>query len=196
MCIRDRVLIQLDLALARARYGAWLGAVRPELEADPLAPLQLEGLRHPLLLWQERRQGGQAVVPVSVRVESSLRVVAITGPNTGGKTVTLKSVGLAVLMARAGLFVPCKGSPRLPWCQQVLADIGDEQSLQQNLSTFSGHVRRIARILEALPAAGSDLATQAGAQLVLLDEVGLAPIPPRARRWPSPCSSSWPIGRG
>lgn len=173
----QQVLIQLDLALARARYGAWLGAVRPELEADPLAPLQLEGLRHPLLLWQERRQGGQAVVPVSVRVASSLRVVAITGPNTGGKTVTLKSVGLAVLMARAGLFVPCKGSPRLPWCQQVLADIGDEQSLQQNLSTFSGHVRRIARILEALPAAGSDLATQAGAQLVLLDEVGAGTDP-------------------
>ena len=173
----QHVLIQLDLALARARYSAWLGAVRPELEADPLAPLQLEGLRHPLLLWQERRQGGQPVVPVSVRVESSLRVVAITGPNTGGKTVTLKSVGLAVLMARAGLFLPCKGAPRLPWCQQVLADIGDEQSLQQNLSTFSGHVRRIARILEALPAAGHDLATQPGAQLVLLDEVGAGTDP-------------------
>ncbi len=95
------------------------------------------------------------MVPVSVRVHEGLRVVAITGPNTGGKTVTLKSVGLAALMARAGLFVPCSGSPRLPWCAQVLADIGDEQSLQQNLSTFSGHVRRIARILEALPAAGS-----------------------------------------
>ena len=114
-------------------------------------PFQLDDLRHPLLLWQERREGGAAVVPVSVRVEGGLRVVAITGPNTGGKTVTLKSVGLAVLMARAGLFVPCGGSPRLPWCRQVLADIGDEQSLQQNLSTFSGHVRRIARILEALP---------------------------------------------
>ena len=173
----QQVLLQLDCALARARYGAWLGAVRPQLEADPLAPLQLEGLRHPLLLWQERREGSRPVVPVSVRVHEGLRVVAITGPNTGGKTVTLKSVGLAALMARAGLFLPCSGSPRLPWCAQVLADIGDEQSLQQNLSTFSGHVRRIARILEALPPAGTDLAAATGASLVLLDEVGAGTDP-------------------
>jgi DNA mismatch repair protein MutS2 len=144
------VLLQLDLALARARYGQWLGAVRPQLSADPLAPLSLVELRHPLLLWQQRRQGGKQVVPVTVRVGSDLRVVAITGPNTGGKTVTLKSVGLAALMARAGLFLPCQGTPQLPWCAQVLADIGDEQSLQQSLSTFSGHIRRIARILNAL----------------------------------------------
>nr|WP_303246144.1 endonuclease MutS2 [Synechococcus sp. HK05] len=173
----QRVLLLLDCALARARYSTWLGAVRPELDADPLAPLQLEGLRHPLLLWQERREGSRAVVPVSLRVHEGLRVVAITGPNTGGKTVTLKSVGLAALMARSGLFVPCSGSPRLPWCAQVLADIGDEQSLQQNLSTFSGHVRRIARILEALPPVGADLASAAGASLVLLDEVGAGTDP-------------------
>jgi len=173
----QRVLLLLDCALARARYSAWLGAVRPELDADPLAPLQLEGLRHPLLLWQERREAARAVVPVTVRVQEGLRVVAITGPNTGGKTVTLKSVGLAALMARAGLFLPCSGSPRLPWCAQVLADIGDEQSLQQNLSTFSGHVRRIARILEALPPAGADLTSASGASLVLLDEVGAGTDP-------------------
>ena len=173
----QQVLVQLDLAVARARYGAWLGAVRPELEADPLAPLQLEGLRHPLLLWQEKKLGEKAVVPVSVRVNRDLRVVAITGPNTGGKTVTLKSVGLAALMARAGLFLPCQGTPRLPWCEQVLADIGDEQSLQQSLSTFSGHVRRIARILEALPATQSALSESAGASLVLLDEVGAGTDP-------------------
>jgi len=173
----QEVLVQLDAALARARYGQWMGAVRPELDGDPLAPLHLQDLRHPLLLWQERREGGAAVVPVTVRVEGPLRVVAITGPNTGGKTVTLKSVGLAALMARAGLFLPCGGSPRLPWCRQVLADIGDEQSLQQNLSTFSGHVRRIARILEALPPAGADLAGLGGADLVLLDEVGAGTDP-------------------
>ena len=173
----QQVLIRLDLAVARARYGAWLGAVRPALEADPIAPLHLEGLRHPLLLWQEKKQGEKAVVPVSVRVNPDLRVVAITGPNTGGKTVTLKSVGLAALMARAGLFLPCQGTPRLPWCQQVLADIGDEQSLQQSLSTFSGHVRRIARILEALPPAGADLTAAGGASLVLLDEVGAGTDP-------------------
>ena len=150
------VLLRVEMALARARYGAWIGGLRPELAADPLAPWAMDGLRHPLLLWQERKEGGQPVVPVSVRVAEPVRVVAITGPNTGGKTVTLKAVGLAALMARAGLFLPCGATPRLPWCAQVLADIGDEQSLQQNLSTFSGHIRRIARILASLPSAGGE----------------------------------------
>ena len=171
------VLVLLDAGVARARYGAWLGAVRPELAASAAAPFELRELRHPLLLWQERREGGRQVVPVSVVVAPELRVVAITGPNTGGKTVTLKSVGLAVLMARAGLFLPCVGTPRLPWCGQVLADIGDEQSLQQNLSTFSGHIRRIARILAALPTADAEGAPGEGASLVLLDEVGAGTDP-------------------
>jgi DNA mismatch repair protein MutS2 len=170
------VLVRLDAGVARARYGAWLGAVRPELEADPAAPFEFRELRHPLLLWQERRDAGRPVVPVSLRVGAELRVVAITGPNTGGKTVTLKSLGLAALMARAGLFLPCSGTPRLPWCGQVLADIGDEQSLQQNLSTFSGHIRRIARILEAL-GARSGVSIPQGASLVLLDEVGAGTDP-------------------
>ena len=169
----QQVLVRLDAGVARARYGQWLGAVRPELADDPSAPFELRELRHPLLLWQQRRQGGHAVVPVSLLVAGELRVVAITGPNTGGKTVTLKSVGLAALMARTGLFLPCSGTPRLPWCSQVLADIGDEQSLQQNLSTFSGHIRRIARILEALPGSGA----AGGASLVLLDEVGAGTDP-------------------
>ena len=169
------VLLQLEAALARARYGAWLGALRPEISPDPLAPWALEGLRHPLLLWQERKEAGRPVVPVSVRVNEPVRVVAITGPNTGGKTVTLKAVGLAALMARAGLFLPCSATPKLPWCAQVLADIGDEQSLQQNLSTFSGHIRRIARILEALPSSSDGVPP--GASLVLLDEVGAGTDP-------------------
>jgi DNA mismatch repair protein MutS2 len=171
----QQVLVRLDAGLARARYGQWLGAVRPELAETADAPFELRDLRHPLLLWQERREGGRPVVPVSISVGPELRVVAITGPNTGGKTVTLKSLGLAALMARAGLFLPCTGSPRLPWCGQVLADIGDEQSLQQNLSTFSGHIRRIARILEAL-AEGAALAERPAA-LVLLDEVGAGTDP-------------------
>jgi DNA mismatch repair protein MutS2 len=169
------VLLRLEAALARARYGAWMGALRPELSPDRLAPWALEGLRHPLLLWQERKEAGRPVVPVSVRVVNPVRVVAITGPNTGGKTVTLKALGLAALMARAGLFLPCSAMPQLPWCAQVLADIGDEQSLQQNLSTFSGHIRRIARILEALPPSGDG--APAGASLVLLDEVGAGTDP-------------------
>jgi DNA mismatch repair protein MutS2 len=164
------VLLVLDLSLTRARYGQWLGAVPPQLEADPEAPLVLHDLRHPLLVWQERRAGGGGVVPISVEVSSHLRVVAITGPNTGGKTVTLKSIGLAALMARAGLWLPCSGRPSLPWCAQVLADIGDEQSLQQSLSTFSGHVKRIGGILEALHSGEAPA-------LVLLDEVGAGTDP-------------------
>jgi DNA mismatch repair protein MutS2 len=171
------VLVRLDAALTRARYGQWLGAVRPRLQVGPAGSFRLQELRHPLLLWQERRLGGQAVVPVTISVPEDLRVVAITGPNTGGKTVTLKSLGLAALMARAGLFLPCQGTPELPWCSQVLADIGDEQSLQQNLSTFSGHVRRIARILEALPAPDGPSSAAGGASLVLLDEVGAGTDP-------------------
>ena len=164
------VLLQLDLALARGRYGQWLGGVPPTLHAEAAAPFSLQELRHPLLVWQHRRDHGEAVVPISVEVSSTLKVVAITGPNTGGKTVTLKSVGLALLMARAGLLLPCTGSPSMPWCAQVLADIGDEQSLQQNLSTFSGHVKRIGRILEAL-------IEGPGPALVLLDEVGAGTDP-------------------
>ncbi|MCP9931994.1 endonuclease MutS2 [Cyanobium sp. AMD-g] len=169
------VLVRIDAGLARARYGQWLGAVRPELAETADAPFELRDLRHPLLLWQERREGGQPVVPVSISVGRELRVVAITGPNTGGKTVTLKSLGLAALMARAGLFLPCAGTPRLPWCGQVLADIGDEQSLQQNLSTFSGHIRRIARILVALGEGGG--LAEGPAAMVLLDEVGAGTDP-------------------
>ncbi|WP_216903785.1 endonuclease MutS2 [Synechococcus sp. CCY 9618] len=173
----QQVLVQLDAGLARARYGQWLGAVRPELAEAADAPFELRDLRHPLLLWQERREEGHPVVPVTITVGPQLRVVAITGPNTGGKTVTLKSLGLAALMARAGLFLPCSGTPRLPWCGQVLADIGDEQSLQQNLSTFSGHIRRIARILEALAKGEALPEGAAPAALVLLDEVGAGTDP-------------------
>lgn len=164
------VLLQLDLALSRARYGRWLNGLPPGLEAEADAPFRLKGLRHPLLVWQQQRQGGPAVVPISVDVSPQLRVVAITGPNTGGKTVTLKSIGLAALMARAGMLLPCSEPPSLPWCAQVLADIGDEQSLQQSLSTFSGHIKRIGRILSSLQAAASPA-------LVLLDEVGAGTDP-------------------
>ena len=164
------VLLELDLALTRGRYGQWLGAVPPRLEGSAESSFTLENLRHPLLVWQERKDQGPSVVPVSVDVSPDLRVVAITGPNTGGKTVTLKSLGLAAVMARAGLWLPCTGHPTLPWCAQVLADIGDEQSLQQSLSTFSGHVKRIGRILDAIRSGPAPA-------LVLLDEVGAGTDP-------------------
>ncbi|MCA1993196.1 MAG: endonuclease MutS2, partial [Coleofasciculus sp. S288] len=141
----------LDLATAKARYSLWLGANLPRF-IDPNAGeiITLRELRHPLLVWQQQHEQGSPVVPINVQIQPQIRVVAITGPNTGGKTVTLKTLGLAALMAKVGLFVPAREPVELPWFDQVLADIGDEQSLEQNLSTFSGHIRRIVRILEAI----------------------------------------------
>ncbi|MEG4053923.1 endonuclease MutS2 [Microcoleus sp. Pol7_B2] len=112
--------------------------------------ITLRQLRHPLLVWQQHHEQGFPVVPVDLTIAPHIRVVAITGPNTGGKTVTLKTLGLAALMAKAGMFVAAREPVELPWFDNILADIGDEQSLQQSLSTFSGHIRRISRILEVL----------------------------------------------
>jgi DNA mismatch repair protein MutS2 len=206
------IATSLDLATARARYSLWLGANPPRFIAwgtaakpagldsgpSPISPepITLRQLRHPLLVWQHQHEQGSPVVPIDVVIQPQIRVVAITGPNTGGKTVTLKTLGLAVLMAKVGLFVPAKEPVELPWFDQVLADIGDEQSLQQSLSTFSGHIRRIVRILEALdhpsfsdptpesdsqpftddPATTSPLSVSP-ISLVLLDEVGAGTDP-------------------
>ncbi len=158
----------LDLACARSRYSLWLGANPPHfIQRQEGENITLRQLRHPLLVWQQQHEQGQPVVPVDLLIQPQIRVVTITGPNTGGKTVTLKTLGLAALMAKVGLFVPAREPVELPWFDQVLADIGDEQSLEQSLSTFSGHIRRISRILEAM--------TQDS--LVLLDEVGAGTDP-------------------
>ena len=169
----ERVLIAatiLDLATARARYGLWLEANPPRFIDPDKEETTLRRLRHPLLVWQQRYEEGTGVVPIDVQVKPETKVVAITGPNTGGKTVTLKTMGLAALMAKAGMFVPAQVPVELPWFDVVLADIGDEQSLQQSLSTFSGHIRRISRIIEALQ-------DNNGNSLVLLDEVGAGTDP-------------------
>ncbi len=164
----------LDLATARARYSLWLEANPPRF-TTPEETITLRCLRHPLLVWQHKHESGHEVVPIDVKIEPETLVIAITGPNTGGKTVTLKTLGLAVLMAKAGIFVPAKEPVELPWFDQVLADIGDEQSLQQSLSTFSGHIRRISRIIDALnPEPGTDSLSNS---LVLLDEVGAGTDP-------------------
>lgn len=156
----------LDLATARARYSFWLKANPPRFTENTIV---LRQLCHPLLVWQNQHEQGRDVIPVDLVIQPQIRVVAITGPNTGGKTVTLKTLGLAVLMAKVGLFVPAREPVELPWFEQVLADIGDEQSLEQSLSTFSGHIRRISRILEALK--------ERSHSLVLLDEVGAGTDP-------------------
>ncbi|MEH2275013.1 MAG: endonuclease MutS2 [Nostoc sp.] len=169
----------LDLATARSRYSYWLGANPPRfIQREDSEIITLRNLRHPLLVWQQQHEQGQPVVPVDLLISPQIRVVTITGPNTGGKTVTLKTLGLAALMAKVGLFVPAREPVEIPWFDQVLADIGDEQSLQQSLSTFSGHIRRISRILEALGSgeAEGEVPTSNSA-LVLLDEVGAGTDP-------------------
>ncbi|MEH2467907.1 endonuclease MutS2 [Nostoc sp.] len=169
----------LDLATARSRYSFWLGANPPRfIQREDSEIITLRNLRHPLLVWQQQHEQGQPVVPVDLLISPQIRVVTITGPNTGGKTVTLKTLGLAALMAKVGLFVPAREPVEIPWFDQVLADIGDEQSLQQSLSTFSGHIRRISRILEALGSgeAEGEVPTSNSA-LVLLDEVGAGTDP-------------------
>jgi DNA mismatch repair protein MutS2 len=162
----------LDLATARARYSAWLEANPPRF-TEVQETITLRRLQHPLLVWQTKHEEGDAVVPIDVKIEPQTRVVAITGPNTGGKTVTLKTIGLAALMAKAGLFVPAKVPVEIPWFDSILADIGDEQSLQQSLSTFSGHIRRISRIIEVIKPENAI----AKNSLVLLDEVGAGTDP-------------------
>ncbi len=186
----------LDLACARARYSLWLGANPPRfIDRSEGETITLRQLRHPLLVWQYAHEQGAPVVPVDLVIQPQIRVVTITGPNTGGKTVTLKTLGLAALMAKVGLFVPAKEPVELPWFEAILADIGDEQSLEQSLSTFSGHIRRISRILDALegerqeargerreargfsPSASPDPPAHPHAALVLLDEVGAGTDP-------------------
>jgi DNA mismatch repair protein MutS2 len=164
------IATKLDLAAAKARYSLWLEANPPRFIGSSEA-IVLRQLRHPLLVWQHKHEQGREVVPIDVIVKPPVRVVAITGPNTGGKTVTLKTLGMAALMAKVGLFIPARPPVEIPWFEEVLADIGDEQSLEQSLSTFSGHIRRISRIIGALSQ------QEHPKSLVLLDEVGAGTDP-------------------
>ena len=141
------------------------GPAHSPVRGEPTARLLLHNARHPLLERNLKAQG-VPVVPVTVELEGARRQLIITGPNTGGKTVTLKTVGLLALMAQSGLPVPADRA-ELPVFDAVLADIGDYQSIEQNLSTFSAHVTNIDFISR----------TATAQSLVLLDELGSATDP-------------------
>jgi DNA mismatch repair protein MutS2 len=164
------VATTIDLATARARYSLWLEANPPRLiDRTQNEYITLRQLRHPLLIWQHRHEEGPAVVPIDLSIRPDIRVVTITGPNTGGKTVTLKTLAIVALMAKVGLFIPAREPVEIPWFVLILADIGDEQSLQQSLSTFSGHIRRIGRILDAIKPTTKLIADQQNSDDTVLD---------------------------
>ena len=160
------VLRELELQFAKARFAEQYHCVRVKLLSDDSAnSLVLVDARHPVM---ERNllSRGKQVVPLTLEMDSAHRQRIISGPNTGGKTVGLKTVGLLVLMAQAGIPVPAERAD-LPICDAVLADIGDSQSIEQNLSTFSAHVTNIDFISH----------TATARSLVLLDELGSATDP-------------------
>jgi DNA mismatch repair protein MutS2 len=145
------VATELDVLQARARFSDSMDGVEPALNAD--GAFELQAARHPLL---------KSAVPVTIKIIPPATCLLITGPNTGGKTVALKTAGLLAMMAQSGLRIPAADGSRLAVFRSVFADIGDEQSIDASLSTFSGHITNIA---------GMDRALQIPA-LVLLDEVG------------------------
>ena len=154
---------RLDLVMARARLGRRMGA-RPARPATA-GEIRLSGARHPLVEESLRAEGGR-IVPLDLALEGGTRVLVISGPNTGGKTVALKTIGLLSLMFQSGLMVPAEEAI-LPVFQGIFIDIGDRQSIADRLSTFSARIRTIAGIVAAFrPPA-----------LVLLDEVGTGTDP-------------------
>src|SRR5579864_2973075 len=155
-------MAEIELQFGKARFAEDYDCARPELTEDFI---ELGGARHPLLERNLRPKGGR-VVPITLEMDSGHRQLIISGPNTGGKTVALKTVGLLALMTQSGIPVPAV-TARLPVFDAVLADIGDYQSIEQNLSTFSAHVTRIDFISR----------TATPHSLVLLDELGSATDP-------------------
>lgn len=155
-------LAKFDLILMKAKYAEDLDAVEPEMLAfqpkgahHPGSTIRLRDARHPLL-------DPSTVVSIDVELDDDTFGVIITGPNTGGKTVSLKTVGLLALMAQSGLHIPAQSGSQLSVFSDIFADIGDEQSIEQSLSTFSGHITNITRILKQATSTS----------LVLLDELG------------------------
>lgn len=160
-------LAELDVLFAKARLAERWGAEEPRMAAD--GRLRLRGARHPLLVEARRAAGPEAepVIPIDVALEPTARVLVVTGPNAGGKTVALKTVGLLALLAQSGLPIPASPDSELPVFAAITADIGDEQSIAADLSTFSAHMVRLRTILTAADRRS----------LVLVDEIGAGTDP-------------------
>ena len=156
--LANRTTAKLDFALARARYGSRLDAVAPAASADG-EQLRLIRARHPLL--------GSDSVPLTASIGPGWSALVITGPNTGGKTVAMKTIGLIALMHQSGLQIPAADGSAIPVFEGVFADIGDQQSISESVSTFGSHVSNLVRILRHA----------SGESLVLLDELGTSTDP-------------------
>ncbi|MCR5261410.1 MAG: hypothetical protein K6C94_06185, partial [Candidatus Gastranaerophilales bacterium] len=154
-----KIIAQIDFVFAKAKYAIEIKAVKPELNNDK--KIVLKSFRHPILL-----KILDNVIENDIEIGDKFDCLVITGSNTGGKTVTLKSVALCVLMTKAGLFIPASSGSIYPF-KNIFADIGDEQSIVQSLSTFSGHLKNI---IEIINAADDDT-------LILLDEIGAGTDP-------------------
>jgi DNA mismatch repair protein MutS2 len=194
-------MAEIDLAFAKGRYSQRMRGVKPEIEklgdweintakSANLPISQSPNLQSPLLLTQARHPllDQSRVVPIDLYLGGEFRLLLITGPNTGGKTVALKTAGLLAIMAQSGLHIPAEQPSRLPVFEHIFADIGDEQSIEQSLSTFSSHMTNIIRILRALEDDPIDpelfsadkyhlLSEQRPPALVLFDELGAGTDP-------------------